>query len=141
MPAADPFHLDRFLSAQAPVIEDVLAELRAGRKQTHWMWFIFPQLKGLGRSWMAEKFGISSREEAQAYLDHPVLGSRLLECVRLVNLIEGRSAEDILGSVDTLKFRSSMTLFAAISGKDSIFTTALTKYFNGQPDPLTLDRL
>jgi len=104
------------------------------------MWFVFPQLKGLGHSGMAQKFGISSQAEAAEYLAHPVLGPRLIECTRLVTLVEGRAIEEILGDIDTLKFRSSMTLFDQVS-PDSIFADALRKYFDGQPDRLTLDRL
>ena len=100
------------------------------------MWFVFPQLKGLGYSWMAHKFGISSLAEAEAYLAHPILGSRLIECTRLVNLIEGRSIEAIFGDVDTLKFRSSMTLFAQVAGDVSVFADALRKYFAGRADRL-----
>ena len=97
---SDSFDLERFLDAQNPVFEEVWAELRRGRKEGHWMWFVFPQLKGLGHSWMAHKFGISSRAEAEAYLTHPILGSRLIECTHLVNLVEGRSIEEILGEID-----------------------------------------
>jgi uncharacterized protein (DUF1810 family) len=137
----DPFDLERFLKAQNRVFEDVLAELRRGCKEGHWMWFVFPQLKGLGRSWMANKFGIASRAEAEAYLAHPILGSRLIECARLVNLVEGRTIEEIFGSIDTLKFRSSMTLFGEVAQNNNIFKDALHKYFGGRADPLTLDRL
>src|SRR5437868_12171131 len=137
----DPFDLDRFLRAQDSVFEQVKSELRAGSKRGHWMWFVFPQLKGLGSSWMAEKYAISSRAEAEAYLAHAILGPRLTECTRLVNQVEGRSAEAIFGSVDTLKFRSSMTLFAEVSRDGSVFAEALQKYFAGQPDRLTLERL
>ena len=137
----DPFDLKRFLEAQSAVFEDVRAELRRGAKEGHWMWFVFPQIKGLGHSVMAQRFGISSRAEAEAYLAHPILGSRLTECTRLVNLAEGRSIEEIFGHIDSLKFRSSMTLFAQVSGDDTVFAAALDKYFSGQPDPLTLDRL
>lgn len=106
------------------------------------MWFIFPQLKGLGSSWMADKYGISSRAEAEAYLAHPVLGPRLVQCTRLVNSVEGPSIEQIFGSVDTLKFRSSMTLFAAVARDANVFAEALQKYFAGRrTDRLTLDRL
>jgi uncharacterized protein (DUF1810 family) len=137
----DSFELERFLDAQKPVFEKVRAELRRGRKEGHWMWFIFPQLKGLGSSWMAQKYGISSRAEAEAYLTHPVLGSRLIECTQFVNRVEGRSIEEIFGDVDTLKFRSSMTLFAQVAGDTSVFEDALRKYFAGVADRLTLDRL
>ena len=133
----DPFDLDRFLNAQNPVYQQVLSELAAGQKRTHWMWFIFPQLRGLGHSAMAHTYGIASREEAQAYLEHPILGPRLRECVQLVNQIEGRTIHQILGDPDDLKFRSSVTLFAAVAPNDPIFQSALDKYFAGQPDPLT----
>jgi uncharacterized protein (DUF1810 family) len=139
--AADTFNLQRFVDAQNPVFNEVRAELREGSKQTHWMWFVFPQLRGLGRTWMANNFGISSEAEAEAYLAHPILGPRLLECTSLTNLVEGRSIEEIFGGVDTLKFRSSMTLFAHVAGDDSPFADALRKYFGGQPDPLTIERL
>jgi uncharacterized protein (DUF1810 family) len=137
----DPFNLQRFVDAQNPVLDEVRAELREGSKQGHWMWFVFPQLKGLGRTWMADHYGVSSKAEAEAYLDHPVLGPRLVECTRLVNLVEGRTAEEIFGGVDTLKFRSSMTLFERVAGDDSPFADALRKYFDGQPDRLTIERL
>jgi uncharacterized protein (DUF1810 family) len=138
---SDSFDLERFLGAQNPDFEDVLVELRRGCKKGHWMWFVFPQLKGLGHSRMADKFGISSRAEAEAYLAHPILGSRLIECTRLVNLIEGHSIEEIFGEIDTLKFRSSMTLFAEVAADGSVFADALRKYFAGRPDRLTLERL
>ena len=138
---SDSFDLERFLGAQNPDFEDVLVELRRGCKKGHWMWFVFPQLKGLGHSRMADKFGISSRAEAAAYLAHPILGSRLIECTRLVNLVEGHSIEEIFGEIDTLKFRSSMTLFAEVTTDSSVFADALSKYFAGRPDRLTLERL
>jgi uncharacterized protein (DUF1810 family) len=137
----DSFDLERFVVAQQPVIEAVQAELRRGRKESHWIWFVFPQLKGLGHSWMAQKYGISSRAEAEAYLAHPILGPRLVECTRLVSQVEGRSIEEILGDIDAVKFRSSMTLFAEVAGDPSIFADALRAYFAGQADRLTLDRL
>lgn len=136
-----PFDLQRFVDAQERVYEGVLAELRRGLKTGHWIWFIFPQLRGLGHSSMAHEFGISSRAEAEAYLAHPILGPRLIECTRLVNLVEGRSAEEIFGGIDTLKFRSSMTLFAQVSDANSVFAEALRRYFSGQADRLTLNRL
>jgi uncharacterized protein (DUF1810 family) len=105
------------------------------------MWYIFPQIRGLGHSPMAQRYGIVSRDEAKAYLDHPVLGPRLRECTRLVNAVEGRTAEQIFGGIDAMKFRSSMTLFAAVDEADGIFAQALAKYFNSQPDRLTLERL
>ncbi len=137
----DPYDLQRFVNAQNPVFEQVCSELREGRKEGHWMWFVFPQLKGLGHSSMASKFGISSPDEAEAYLRHSILGPRLRECTRLVNLVEKRSIEQILGCPDNLKFRSSMTLFAHVADDNEIFINALQKYFDGQPDRLTLDRL
>jgi uncharacterized protein (DUF1810 family) len=137
----DRFDLQRFVTAQNPVYEEVCAELRDGRKQGHWMWFIFPQLRGLGHSQMATAFGIASRDEAEAYLNHPVLGTRLRECTQLVNLLEGRSIGQILGYPDDLKFRSSMTLFARVAADTEVFKQALEKYFEGEPDPLTLERL
>ena len=137
----DPFDLQRFVNAQNPVYERVCAELRAGQKESHWMWFIFPQLRGLGHSALANAFGIASRQEAEAYLDHAVLGPRLRECTRLVNLVEGRSIRQILGYPDDLKFRSSMTLFASVASDDQVFHDALHKYFGGEPDQLTLERL
>jgi uncharacterized protein (DUF1810 family) len=137
----DPHNLQRFLDAQNPVYAQVCSELRAGRKTSHWMWFIFPQIQGLGYSPLARKFAVSSLQEAQAYLDHPILGARLRECCRLVNLVEGRSIEEIFGYPDDLKFRSSMTLFAHAAADNQIFLDALAKYFNGEFDPLTLERL
>ncbi len=138
---SDPFGLRRFVDAQNPVYEEVRAELRTGRKRGHWMWFIFPQLQGLGSSAIAEAFGISSQQEAVAYLGHPVLGPRLRECTRLVNLVEGRAIGQIFGYPDDLKFRSSMTLFASVASDDQVFKDALEKYFDGEPDSLTLDLL
>lgn len=143
----DPYDLQRFVDAQQPVFETVKRELHAGRKQSHWMWFIFPQVKGLGHSGTARRFAISSQEEAKAYLNHLLLGNRLRECSELVASHRERSIEDIFGYPDTLKFRSSMTLFAqAAQGAQSartgsgneIFDECLRKYFNGEPDPLTL---
>jgi uncharacterized protein (DUF1810 family) len=137
----DPFDVQRFVDAQNPVYDSVRRELRAGRKEGHWMWFIFPQLQGLGSSHMANAFGISSRREAAAYLNHPVLGPRLRECGELVNLIEGRSIGEIFGSPDDLKFRSSMSLFARVASDNQVFKDALLKYFGGEPDPRTLQLL
>ncbi len=136
----DPFQLQRFLDAQAPVYPRVVAELARGQKQSHWMWFIFPQLAGLGRSPMAQRFAIASREEAVAYLAHAVLGPRLRECTALVNSVEGRTIREILGSPDDVKFHSSMTLFAALS-PDPEFADALAKFYEGKPDQRTLDLL
>lgn len=133
--------LQRFVDAQEPVYAQVCAELRAGRKTSHWMWFIFPQIAGLGSSPMARTFAIASLEEARAYLRHPVLGPRLEECCRLVNAIEGRTIGEIFGYPDDLKFRSSMTLFAHAAEDNQVFREALDKYFGGEFDPLTLERL
>ena len=141
IPMNDPHDLQRFVDAQNPVFEGVRLELRRGRKQSHWMWFVFPQLKGLGASSMAKRFGISSRDEAQAYLRHPILGPRLLECTRLVNLVEGSSIERIFGYPDDLKFHSSMTLFSEVAPENEVFAAALQKYFDGNPDQLTIERL
>jgi uncharacterized protein (DUF1810 family) len=137
----DPFNLQRFVDAQEPVYQQVLAELRAGSKRSHWMWFVFPQIAGLGRSETARHFAIASRAEAAAYLAHPVLGARLRECCRLVTLVERRSARQIFGSPDDMKFRSSLTLFAAVAPDDAIFAAALRKYFGGEADTQTLARL
>jgi uncharacterized protein (DUF1810 family) len=134
------FDLQRFVDAQSPVYPRVLAELRQGQKQSHWMWFIFPQLAGLGHSPMARRFAIASRDEAAAYLAHGVLGPRLRECTALINAIEGPTIREILGSPDDLKFRSSMTLFGAVS-PDPEFPKAIVKYYGGTPDRTTLDLL
>jgi len=136
----DPFDLERFLEAQALVYPRVLAELRQGRKQSHWMWFIFPQLTGLGHSAMAQRYAISSRAEAAAYLGHAVLGPRLCECTALVNAVEGQTIREILGSPDDLKFHSSMTLFAAVSSNPE-FAAAIGKFYAGTPDRNTLELL
>lgn len=135
------FDLDRFVKAQDPVIETVLRELRAGRKQTHWMWFVFPQLRGLGRSPMARHYGIDSLDEARAYLGHAILGPRLEECVEAVLGVSGRTLHEIFGSPDDIKFRSSMTLFAMAGGKGNLFQQALERYCEGAPDPATLELL
>jgi uncharacterized protein (DUF1810 family) len=137
----DPFDLQRFVDAQDPEYEQICAELRNGQKTGHWIWFIFPQLHGLGHSSMATRFGISSRQEAEAYLKHPVLGPRLEECTRLVNLVEDRPIGQIFGAIDAMKFRSSMTLFASVTSNKSVFNDALQKYFGGELDPLTVERL
>jgi len=138
---SDPFDLQRFVAAQASVYSQVLRELSDGRKRSHWMWFIFPQLRGLGHSRMAELYAISSRNEAAAYLKHPILGPRLRECTRLVNAVEGRSIQQILGHPDDLKFRSSMTLFASATNENEEFAAGIQKYFSGEYDQLTLDLL
>jgi uncharacterized protein (DUF1810 family) len=139
--SADPFNLQRFVDAQNPVYDQVCDELRNGQKTGHWMWFIFPQLRGLGHSSMAEQFGISSRQEAEAYPKHPLLGPRLEECTQLVSSVNGRSIQQILGTIDAMKFRSSMTLFATAAGDKAPYQAALQKYFAGEPDPLTQKKL
>jgi uncharacterized protein (DUF1810 family) len=133
--------LTRFLTAQEPVYDAVLQELRNGKKRTHWMWFVFPQLEGLGRSFMATHYGIKGLEHAAAYLRHPVLGARLEECTSIMNGLEGKSAYDILGDPDEMKFRSSMTLFKHAAPSCGVFAAALYKYFDGEEDELTLARL
>ena len=133
--------LQRFVQAQDPRMDDVTGELRAGRKRTHWMWFVFPQLRGLGHSQMAWHFGLQSRDEAVAYLAHPVLGTRLRACVELVLAVDGRTAHDIFGSPDDLKLRSCLTLFREVDGMHGAFGRALDKYYDGTPDPATLDLL
>jgi len=138
---SDPFNLQRFVAAQQPVLEQVSSELRAGCKRTHWMWFVFPQIRGLGYSPTAKIYAISSRAEAEAYLSHPLLGPRLRECTRLVNSVQGRSIEDLFGDPDFLKFRSSMTLFAHATRDNQVFLDALDKYYGGQQDDSTLQRL
>ena len=140
-PGSDPHDLARFITAQEAMIDRVRAELRAGRKASHWMWFVFPQIVGLGRSETARFYAIRTHEEAAAYLAHPVLGSRLVECTRLVNAVEGSTAEQIFGQVDAMKFHSCMTLFAAVDARQPEFTEALRKYFSGAPDQSTLDRI
>jgi uncharacterized protein (DUF1810 family) len=140
-PASDPHNLQRFEDAQAGVFAQVLAELRAGRKRSHWMWFIFPQIAGLGSSDMAQHFAISGRAEAQAYLAHPTLGPRLRQCTELVNQVPNRTASDIFGYPDDLKFRSSVTLFGSVAPAEPAFAAALLKYFAGKSDPATLARL
>ena len=137
----DPYDLQRFVDAQRPVYASVRAELRAGHKQGHWMWFVFPQLRGLGHSELAHRFGIASRDEAAAYILHPILGPRLSECTRLVTSVEGRTIEQILGHPDDLKFRSSMTLFAHAALDNPVFVDAIKQYFAGEADPLTRARL
>jgi uncharacterized protein (DUF1810 family) len=137
----NPYELQRFVDAQEPVYGRVLGELRGGRKRSHWIWFIFPQLRGLGRSPTAVKYGISSREEARAYLAHQILGPRLRECTRLVRQIDGRPVEDIFGWPDNLKVRSSMTLFARCTDDNADFVAVLDKFYNGEEDPLTVELL
>jgi uncharacterized protein (DUF1810 family) len=138
---ADPFNLERFIDAQRNQFEAARSELEGGRKVGHWIWFIFPQIKGLGHSSMSQYYAIASLAEAEAYLQHPVLGPRLRECTHLVNSVKGRSIEEIFGDIDAMKFRSSMTLFARATDDNQIFLDALQKYFSGQFDPLTIPRL
>jgi uncharacterized protein (DUF1810 family) len=137
----DPYDLERFLQAQAAVYERVLAELTAGMKRSHWMWFVFPQLKGLGASAMAHQYGLGSLDEARAYLAHEVLGKRLEQCTELVIQSHVLSLRELFGSPDDLKFRSSMTLFAHASQADSSYHTALKRWCNGEEDPLTVSLL
>jgi uncharacterized protein (DUF1810 family) len=138
---SDPFQLERFVDAQQSVYESVLRELRAGRKRSHWMWFIFPQIAGLGHSAMSVRFALSSLNEAVAYLAHSVLGPRLRECSTIVAGVEGPSIAEIFGPPDDMKFRSSMTLFSQAGPQEPIFAACLQKYFGGELDPLTLARL
>ena len=133
-------NLDRFVEAQDGLYADALAELRAGRKRTHWMWFVFPQIAGLGSSPTAQRYAIASLDEARAYLAHPVLGPRLRECAEALLAVEGRSAREILGHPDDLKLRSSMTLFAGAADDPALFQAVLDRYDDG-PDPLTLTLL
>ena len=135
------YNLQRFLEAQGHVYDSVLDELRAGRKSSHWMWYIFPQIKGLGHSGMAQTFAFASLEEAKAYLQHPALGPRLRECTQLVLNVNGRSAGQIFGYPDNLKLRSCLTLFMTATTENKVFKDALLKYFEGKPDELTLDIL
>ena len=134
----DPYDLQRFIDAQAPVITRMEAELRTGRKSSHWMWFVFPQLRGLGRSEMAERYGMASLDEARAYLAHAVLGPRLRDCCSLVLAVQGSSAHEIFGSPDDSKFRSSLTLFKHAAPEEQVFADCLRRYYNGIEDPATL---
>jgi uncharacterized protein (DUF1810 family) len=135
------FDLERFVAAQDPIYDRVLSELRAGRKTSHWMWFVFPQIEGLGRSPTAVRYAISSLDEARAYLEHPVLGARLRECTAIVAEHTGLTAFDIFGGIDALKLHSSMTLFAHAAPDDPLFKTVLDRYFDAQADPNTLARI
>jgi uncharacterized protein (DUF1810 family) len=139
--ASDPFGLQRFVDAQQRVYPTVLDELRVGRKRSHWIWFIFPQVAGLGSSPTAARYAISSLDEAKAYLRHELLGPRLRECARLVNAVQGRSIREIFGSPDDLKVRSSMTLFTRATDDNEDFVQLLERYYDGEEDQLTLDRL
>lgn len=135
------FDLNRFVEAQAGSYEQALAELRSGRKQSHWMWFIFPQIDGLGSSAMARRYALRSLAEARAYLAHPLLGERLRACTRAANAWGGRSAHTLFGAPDDMKFRSSMTLFAQAGPEEPDFVRALAVFFDGRPDPRTLEKL
>lgn len=137
----DPFDLNRFLAAQETVYERALAELKDGRKRSHWMWFIFPQIAGLGFSSTSKFYAIKSRDEAIAYANHPVLGARLRECARAVAAAQGRSAGEIFGSPDDIKLKSCMTLFASLSDSDPVFDTILERFFGGERDTRTLQLL
>jgi uncharacterized protein (DUF1810 family) len=138
----DPHRLERFVAAQdrGGTYELAAAELRAGRKRGHWMWFVFPQISGLGQSPMSQRYAIASLKEARAYLEHPVLGPRLTDCTRIVSELDAGSAEEIFGGIDAIKLRSSLTLFARASPGDALFPAVLNQYFGGQADPAT-DRL
>jgi uncharacterized protein (DUF1810 family) len=135
----DPHDLDRFVEPQAADFDRALAEIRSGRKRSHWMWYVFPQFAGLGASSTSRLYAIKSREEAEAYLAHPVLGPRLVACFEATLGVEGRSAHDIFGSPDDMKLRSSATLFAAVSPPGSVFERVLDKFYKGRPDERTLD--
>lgn len=139
--SSDPFDLYRFVDAQSPAYTDALAELKGGQKRSHWMWFLFPQVAGLGSSAMAKRYAIGSRAEAEAYLRHPLLGERLRECVDALLGLEGRSAEQIMGNPDFLKLQSAMTLFAEFLPSGSRFEQLLDKYYGGRKDPKTLSFL
>ena len=138
---ADPYELSRFVRAQAPVYETVVAELTAGEKRTHWMWFVFPQLAGLGFSDMTRRYALRDVAEATAYLHHPLLGPRLIECIRLVVAVDGAPLAEILAPPDDLKFHSSMTLFAQVDGHAAVLDRALERYFGGELDTRTLSLL
>jgi uncharacterized protein (DUF1810 family) len=139
--SADPFELSRFVDAQSSSYSDAVDELKAGQKRSHWMWFIFPQVAGLGSSTMAKRYAIGSRAEAEAYLEHPLLGERLKMCVDALLKVEGRSADQIMGYPDFMKLQSAMTLFAEISPAESCFEQLLKKYYSGRKDPKTLNFL
>jgi uncharacterized protein (DUF1810 family) len=139
----DPYRLRRFVDAQNAngTYQEVISELRSGRKSSHWMWYVFPQVKGLGQSSMANHYGIASLAEAQAYLRHPMLGPRLIECAQLLLAIDGKGATDIFGSLDAMKLRSSMTLFSRADPQQAVFRQVLDRYFQGSEDPETIRRL
>ncbi len=138
---ADDFGLQRFVEAQARNYADAIAELRGGRKESHWMWYVFPQVQGLGASAMAQRYAIGSIEEARAYLADPLLGRRLRDCVAATLQVGGRTAHQVFGGPDDLKFRSSLTLFAEAAPEEPLFRQALDRYFAGEPDPRTLEKL
>ena len=138
---SDPHDLQRFVAAQDDVYASAVAQLRAGRKTGHWMWFVFPQIAGLGMSAMSQRYAIASLAEARAYLGHPVLGPRIAECARILTELGGHDAEKIFGGIDAIKLRSSMTLFARASEDDSVYDAVLDQYFGGEPDPQTEARL
>lgn len=139
--ATDPFDLGRFLSAQDGIYENAVRELRSGQKRSHWMWFVFPQIDGLGSSVTAKRYAIKSLEEARQYLEHPILGARLLECTQAVNRLQGRTVSQVFGAPDDMKFCSSMTLFEVMAGPNSEFSLALDKYSSGRRDLATLKLL
>lgn len=141
MEASDPFGLERFVQAQATTYEQALAEISRGEKRSHWMWFIFPQLRGLGHSPTARHYALRGPDEARAYLAHPLLGPRLVACASAALRVEGRTAADIFGTVDALKLRSCATLFACVAPPDSVFARLLARYYGGQPDGRTLELL
>ncbi len=137
----DIYLLQRFLDAQEAVYPDVVKELRQGRKESHWMWYIFPQVKGLGKSYISQKYALGSLDEATAYVQHPILGNRLYECTEIVVSTEGSTVKQIFGYPDYLKFHSSMTLFSQVENHNPLFDSALKKYFDNKKDQLTLDTL
>jgi len=137
----DSYNLQRFVDAQDPIFDRVRSELRNGEKRSHWMWFVFPQIQGLGYSMTSRKFAITSLDEAKAYLAHPILGPRLIECAQLVNGVKDRPIGRILGSPDDMKFHSSMTLFATVAPENPVFSEALQKYFEGSRDRATIQKL
>ena len=138
MKNTDTYNLNRFISAQDGVFESVLAELSSGQKRTHWMWFIFPQIDGLGQSTTSRYYSIKSRDEARQYLQHPVLGVRLLKCAELILAVEAKSASEIFGFPDDQKLKSSMTLFATVADSEAVFVHVLEKYFDGKRDEKTI---